>query len=107
MLNWGVSKSLARSGFAGVTLFGLKVRMLEFEHPTLIGLHICYVLLAVFGTVDDLLPIVREVPFPSAVPLGFVFPPWITGSFPFVSPMPYPFFFWAAFGNHFRYATRA
>jgi len=62
--------------------------MLELDHPSLICLYIRYVLLSTVGLVDNLLPAFGKLSFPGAVPLGFVFPPRITGATSFVGPVP-------------------
>jgi hypothetical protein len=66
--------------------------MLEFNYPTVIGLHICDMLLAILTSVDDLLPGHGKLPFPSAVPFSFVLPPRVTGAASLVSPVPHPDF---------------
>ena len=55
---------------------------------TLIGLHICDVLLTVFGLVDNFLPFDGKLAFPGTVPFGFVLPKEATVSFPMMSPVP-------------------
>ena len=72
--------------------------MLELNHPTTIGLHICDVPFTVSGRVDDLLPLRGKLIFPSAVPLRFILPPRIAMETPFVSPVPNTNV--AALGNH-------
>ena len=62
--------------------------MLELYHPAISGLHVCDVSYTVFGALDDLLPISGKLVFPSAVPLGFILPPWIAKETSFVSPVP-------------------
>jgi hypothetical protein len=75
-------------GVARPTLFGPEIRMLELDHPPLICLYIRYVFFATIGSVDNLLPIFGKFSFPSAMPVGFVFPPRITGTTSFVGPVP-------------------
>src|SRR5690606_26784404 len=78
--------------------------MLKLDHPTLIGLYICDVLLSVIGFMDNLLPAFWKLPFPSAVPFGFVFPPSITSAMSFMGPVPNLDF--SAFCNHHFSASR-
>lgn len=78
--------------------------MLELDHPAVIGLYIRYVFLAAIGLVDDLLPAFRKLSFPRAMPLGFVFPPWITSATSLVGPVPYVDF--TALCNHRLSANR-
>ncbi len=80
------------------TLFGFDVRMLKFNYPPLIGLYICYVFLSVIGLVDNFLPAVGKLSFPSAVPFGFVLPPGIACATSFVGPV--PDFDFSALWNH-------
>lgn len=55
---------------------------------TLIGLHICDVLLTVFGLVDNFLPFDGKLAFPGTVPFGFILPPGVADAFALVSPVP-------------------
>src|SRR6185295_18780128 len=70
--------------FARPTLFRFHGRVLELNHPTTIGLHVCDVSFTVSGRVDDLLPISGELVFPSAVPFRFILPPRIARPMPLV-----------------------
>src|SRR5262245_14965001 len=63
--------------------------MLEFNYPPMVGSHICDMSFAVFSRMDNLLPVVRELVFPIAMPFGFVLPPTVAeGRFPLMSPVP-------------------
>jgi len=62
--------------------------VLELNHPTITGLHVCNVLLAVFGMVDDLSAINGKLVLPIAVPIRFMPLPRIAMPTPFVSPVP-------------------
>jgi len=85
-------------GFARSTLFRFDVRVLELNHPTITGLHVCDVSFTVSGCVDDLLPIIGKLVFPIAVPFRFILTPRIAKETTFVSPVPNPDF--AAPCNH-------
>lgn len=61
-------------GLTRSTLIKSDVRVLELNHPTLMGLHVCDVSFTVLGMVDDLLPISGKVVLPSAVATPFHFP---------------------------------
>jgi hypothetical protein len=66
--------------------------MLELDHPTILGLHVCDVSFTVLDMLDDLLPISGKLVFPSAVPLRFILPPRIAKATPSVSPVLNPDF---------------
>jgi hypothetical protein len=78
--------------------------MLELNYPTVIGLHICDVLLTILASVDKLLPGDGKLLFPSAVPFSFVLPPGVTGASSLVSPVPHPDF--SALCDHRMTASR-
>jgi hypothetical protein len=52
--------------------------VLELNHPHQIGSHVRNVFLAIISSTDELLPLFGELPFPVAMPFGFVLPPVIT-----------------------------
>jgi hypothetical protein len=62
--------------------------VLEFNYPTIIGLHVCDVPFTVFGMVDNLLPISGKLFLPLAVPFRFILPPRIAKATPSMSPVP-------------------
>jgi len=78
--------------------------VLEFNHPTITGLHVCDVSFTVFGVVNDFLPFIGKLVFPGAVPFCFVLPPRVAEAASLVSPMPHPDF--SALGNHRMIASR-
>jgi len=80
------------------------VRVLELNHPTITGLHVCDVSFTVSGKVDELLAISGKLVFPSAVPPRFILPPRIAKETPFVSPVPKANF--SALCNHGSSAAR-
>jgi hypothetical protein len=65
--------------------------MLKLKHPTLIGLYVCYVLLTVFGSLNNFLPILWKLFLPSPVPWGFVLQPRVTEFTWSMSPVPHPY----------------
>lgn len=75
-------------GLTRSTLIRSDVRVLELNHPTLMGLHVCNVSFTALSMMDDLLPISGKVILPGAVPLSFIFPPRIAKPTAFVSPVP-------------------
>jgi len=91
-------------GFARSTLFRFEVRVLELNHPTITGPHVCDVSFTVSGNVNDLLPISGKLVFPSSVPLRFILPPRIAKETPFVSPVPKANL--SALCNHGSFADR-
>jgi hypothetical protein len=92
-------KSIARP-----TLFGFEVRVLELDHPTTLGLHICDVPLAV-SVADDFLPMIRKLVLPGAVPLRLVLPPRIANVTALVGPVSISDF--SPLPNHRLSAARA
>jgi hypothetical protein len=62
--------------------------MLKLDYPTTLGPDICDVINAVIGWVNNLLPGIRKLCFPIAMPFAFVLPPRITESLSLVSPVP-------------------
>src|SRR5262245_51071911 len=91
--NQTMVKGLARSA-----LIRPDVRVLELNHPPIVGLHICDVAFTVLGMVDDFLPVGGKLVLPGTVPLRFILPPRIAKATPFVSPVPNPVF--PALCNH-------
>jgi hypothetical protein len=77
-------------GFARSAFISSDVRVLELNHPTIMGLHVCDVSFTVLGVAEDLLPISGKLVFPSTVPLRFILPPRVAKATPFVSPVPNP-----------------
>lgn len=63
-----------------MALLWLDVRMLKLNYPPLIGFHICDVFVSAITLVDNLLPTIGKLSFPSSVPFGFVLPPRITST---------------------------
>jgi hypothetical protein len=70
-----------------ISLFGLDSRVLELDNPTIFGFDISNVLLAIFGVLDSLLPVLRKLILPSAMPFRLVFPPKIAFSPTFMRPV--------------------
>lgn len=62
--------------------------VLKFKGNAIIGLDIGNVFFLIRRRVDALLPFLREVIFPVAMPLRFRLPPCVAGSRAFVCPMP-------------------
>ena len=79
--------------------------MLKFDYQPVLRLHIRDVLFAVFGPVDNLLPVDRKLILPTAVPFSLRLPPAVAGASRAVGPMPDPVF--SAFRHHSATATWA
>lgn len=80
---------LAVEGVPRTTLFGPDVRVLKLDCPPSGSFHICDVLLAAVGALDDLLPVVRELPLPGSVPFRLVLPPLVADPASLMGPMPH------------------
>jgi hypothetical protein len=74
------------------TLFRFEVRVLELDHPTTRGFHVCDMTFTGLGVLDILLPISRKLVFPGAMPFRFVLPPRIANATLFMSPVANPDF---------------
>jgi hypothetical protein len=62
--------------------------VLKLDHAALACFYIGYMFFAIISYLHDFLPLDRELVFPVAVPLGFVFPPLVAIPFALVRPVP-------------------
>jgi hypothetical protein len=62
--------------------------VLKLDHAALACFYIGYMFFAIISYLHDFLTLDRELVFPVAVPLGFVFPPVVAIPFTLVRPVP-------------------